>query len=93
MAVRWEGQHVLWQQTDGPLSGSWQQSLVPLTARLSGSLLEFGQNAFPGEVHIDTISVRPVPAPSALPLVALGGLAALRRSRRRTTDSEHRTLM
>ena len=83
LAVRWEGQHVLWQQIDGPLSGSWQQFVVPLTASFSGSLLEFGQNAFPGEVHIDTISVIAVPGPCTAGLLAFAAAAsAARRSRR-----------
>ncbi|MBX3404761.1 MAG: PEP-CTERM sorting domain-containing protein [Phycisphaeraceae bacterium] len=80
--VRWEGQFVFNQLVGGEQLLDWTRFTVPLHSNFSGSLLEFGQSVFPDEWHIDTISVRQVPAPSALPLLALGGAAALRRRRR-----------
>ncbi len=81
VAVRWEGQPVL--SVRGTLQGaSWTQFTLPLHANLTGSFLEFGQDAFPLEWHIDDISVVPVPTPSAAPLLLMGGAFALRRKRR-----------
>ncbi len=81
VTVRWEGQPVL--SVRGTLQGaSWTQFTLPLHANLTGSFLEFGQDAFPLEWHIDDISVIPVPAPSAAPLLLMGGAVALRRRRR-----------
>lgn len=80
--VRWEGQVVFQQFVIDSPSNDWARFTVPVTSNFVGSNLEFGQAFFPGEFHIDSISVRQVPAPSALPLMALGGLAAVRRGRR-----------
>ncbi len=81
LTVRWEGQSVL--VVPGTIQGApWTQFTLPLHANITGSFLEFGQNAFPGEFHIDTVSVVPVPAPSAAPLLLLGSAVALRRKRR-----------
>ncbi|MBX3405091.1 MAG: hypothetical protein KF699_16910, partial [Phycisphaeraceae bacterium] len=75
--VRWEGQFVFNELVGGtPEILDWTHFTVPLHSNFSGSLLEFGQNLFPGEWHIDTISVRQVPAPSAAPMLALGGVVA-----------------
>jgi hypothetical protein len=80
--VRWEGQGVSAFQLSGPNSINWTQYTFPIHSNITGSLLQFGQAAFPGEIHIDDISVVPVPAPSAAPLVLLGSAIALRRRRR-----------
>ncbi|MBX3402742.1 MAG: hypothetical protein KF699_04930 [Phycisphaeraceae bacterium] len=81
--VRWEGQFVFNELVGGtPEILDWTRFTVPLHSNFSGSLLEFGQNLFPGEWHIDTISVRQVPAPSAAPMLALGGVVAFRRRQR-----------
>ncbi|MBX3407800.1 MAG: PEP-CTERM sorting domain-containing protein [Phycisphaeraceae bacterium] len=82
LIVRWEGQVAQAIPIGAGQHDDWSRFSVPLTAQFGGSLLEFGQAVFPGEIHIDTISVRQVPAPSAMPLLALGGLAAFRRRRR-----------
>ena len=82
LRIRWEGQFVASPLIGGPEGPTWTRYSYLLNSNFSGSLLEFGQAAFPGEVHIDTISVRQVPAPSALALLALGGTVALRRRRR-----------
>ena len=80
VTVRWEGQPVLHVQ--GTLDAApWTHFMFPLHSNITGSFLEFGQNAFPGEFHIDDISVTPVPAPSAAPLLLLGSAVALRRRR------------
>ncbi len=82
VTVRWEGQPVLFVQGTGP-GKIWTHFTLPLHANITGSFLEFGQNAFPGEFHIDTISVVAVPTPSAAAvLVMAGGAAAMRRRRR-----------
>jgi uncharacterized protein (TIGR03382 family) len=81
LTVRWEGaaifnQGIFFQDTD------WHRFTFPLHANITGSFLEFGQNVFPFEWHIDDISVVPIPAPSAAPLLLLGSAVALRRRRR-----------
>ncbi|MBX3407970.1 MAG: hypothetical protein KF869_14530 [Phycisphaeraceae bacterium] len=82
LAVRWEGEYVYFTPSQLPSTSSWYLFTVPLHAEFSGSFLEFGQNYFPLEFHVDDIVVRQVPTPSALPLLALGGLVAFRRCRR-----------
>jgi uncharacterized protein (TIGR03382 family) len=80
LTVRWEGQFAL--SMPGPFQAlPWTQYTIPLHANITGSFLEFGQAVFPGEWHIDDISVVPVPAPSAAPLLLLGSAVALRRRR------------
>ncbi len=80
--VRWEGQTVYerfpLQLPDGV---NWHRLSIPLHANISGSFLEFGQMAYPGEWQIDDISVM-TPAPSAAALLLMGGAIALRRRRR-----------
>jgi len=79
--VRWEGQSIL--VIPGTLQPiAWSQYTVPLHASITGSFLEFGQTAFPGEFHIDDIFVVPVPTPSAAPLLLMGGAVAHSRRRR-----------
>lgn len=82
LTVRWEGQPVLF--VPGTAQGApWTQFTVPLHANITGSFLEFGQNVFPGEWHVDDISVVPVPAPSAAAVLVLAcGAVAVRRRRR-----------
>lgn len=80
--IRWEGQVISQELVFLPDNTNWFLFTIPLSAQFSGSLLEFGQSTFPNVFHIDDIAVRPVPAPSAMPLFALGGLAVFRRSRR-----------
>ncbi len=81
VTVRWEGQPVLHiPATFQPVP--WTRYSVPLHANITGSFLEFGQAVFPGEFHIDDISVVPIPTPSAAPLLLLGSAVALRRRRR-----------
>lgn len=82
ISIRWEGQFVAAEFVGGPDGANWTHYSVPLTASFAGSFLEFGQASFPGEIHIDSISVRQVPVPSAVPLMALGGVVAFRRTRR-----------
>ena len=60
VTVRWEGQPVLFVQGTGP-GEIWTHFTLPLHANITGSFLEFGQNAFPLEWHIDDISVVPIP--------------------------------
>jgi len=81
-AVRWEGNYVFLEILGGPETLAWHQFTIPLHANINGSFLEFGQAFFPGEFHIDTISVVPVPTPSAAPLLLMGGAVAMRRRRR-----------
>lgn len=81
LTVRWEGQPVLFVQGTGP-GEIWTHFTLPLHANITGAFLEFGQNAFPLEWHIDTISVVPVPAPSAAAVLVMGGVVAMRRRRR-----------
>ncbi|MBX3404600.1 MAG: hypothetical protein KF699_14405, partial [Phycisphaeraceae bacterium] len=57
LVVRWEGQPVFHPQVGGVGQQGWTYYSTILTSNFSGSLLEFGQNVFPGEIHIDTISV------------------------------------
>ncbi len=80
--VRWEGEFVYSQATQLPDGLNWHRLTLPLHSDFNGSLLEFGQDIFPAEYHIDDISVVPVPAPGAAPLLLIGGAVALRRSRR-----------
>lgn len=83
LRVRWEGE-VVWDHTSSlPDSTSWHYFSVPLHATFTGSLLEFGQMTFPGEFHIDDISVVAVPAPGAAAVLVLGGVVAIGRRRRR----------
>ncbi|MBX3404897.1 MAG: hypothetical protein KF699_15915 [Phycisphaeraceae bacterium] len=79
--VRWEAQTVFDQFVLLPDNTSWHQFSIPLASNFSGSFLEFGQMTFPNEFHIDSISVRQVPSPSAVPLFAIGGLIVFRRRR------------
>ena len=55
---------------------------MPLHSNISGSSLEFGQNDFPGEFHIDDISVVIVPGPGGAAIFAAAGIFAMRRGRR-----------
>ncbi len=82
LTVRWEGEFIGGVQLSGPDALIWNRYTFPIHADITGSFLEFGQNAFPGEIHIDDISVVPIPAPSAAPLLLLGSAIALRRRRR-----------
>jgi len=84
LAVRWEGQFLAGVQLSGPDALIWNRYAFPIHADITGSLLEFGQSAFPGEIHIDDISVVPVPAPGAAAVLVMGGAVALRRGRRDT---------
>ncbi len=79
--VRWEGADVF-NQGIFHQDTNWHHYTFPLHANITGSFLEFGQMTFPLEWHIDDISVTPVPAPSAAPLLLLGSVVALRRRRR-----------
>ncbi|MBX3405867.1 MAG: hypothetical protein KF869_03795 [Phycisphaeraceae bacterium] len=81
LTIRWEGVVVANPLIGGPDGVNWTMFTIPLTSNFSGSFLEFGQTAFPGELHIDTISVRQVPAPSAISILAVGGFVVLRRRR------------
>jgi len=80
--VRWEGQLVY----DPFLSNldymELKRHTVLLHSNITCSLLEFGQSYFPQEYHVDDISVVPIPAPSAAPLLLLGSAVTLRRRRR-----------
>jgi len=80
--IRWEGQTIydnfLLQLPDGD---NWHRLSFPLHSNITGSLLEFGQQEFPIEWHIDDISVQ-VPAPGAATVLVMGGAVALRRGRR-----------
>ncbi len=81
--VRWEGQVVFAEFVAGEGPIPWTRFIVPLHANITGSFLEFGQTTFPGEFHIDTISVVPIPSPcAAAVMVMAGGVAAMRRRRR-----------
>lgn len=81
LTVRWEGQLAI--SVPGPFQPlPWTRFSVPVHSNITGSFLEFGQTVFPGEWNIDDISVVPVPAPSAAPLLLLGSAVALRRRRR-----------
>ncbi len=77
--VRWEGQSVFTQFVP---QVPWTRFSLPLHSNITGSFLQFGQSAFPGEYHIDDISVVQVPAPSPAALLGVAGLLALRRKRR-----------
>lgn len=81
--VRWEGAPVFDELFQLPNATDWHQFTFPLHANITGSLLEFGQRAFPLEYHIDDISVAAVPAPGAAAVLALGGAAAVMQRRRR----------
>ena len=79
--VRWEG-HIVHDHFMGNLDYfEWKRFTVPLHSNITGSLLEFGQDYFPQEYHIDDISVVAVPAPGAAALLVMGGVVALRRRR------------
>jgi len=80
--VRWEGQVAFGQTVLLPNDTDWFRFTVLLHSNINGSFIEFGQMSFPGEFHIDDISVVPVPAPSAAPLLLIGAAAAMRRRRR-----------
>jgi hypothetical protein len=83
LTVRWEGQPVLFVPASfEPMP--WSRFSVPVHANITGSFLEFGQSAFPGEFQIDDISVVPVPAPSAAAVLLLGSVVAFRRRRHRS---------
>jgi hypothetical protein len=81
--VRWEGETIFNPTLMLPDGTNWHRLTFPIHANITGSFLEFGQQTFPLEWHIDDISVVPVPAPSAAPLLLLGSVVALRRRRRR----------
>ncbi len=82
--IRWEGAFVYSQSTLLPDGINWHRLTIPLHSNFDGSLLEFGQDIFPAEYHIDDISVVPVPAPSAAAVLVMAGIAsAVRRRRRR----------
>lgn len=79
--VRWEG-HIVHDHFMGNLDYfEWKRFTVPLHSNITGSLLEFGQDYFPQEYHIDDISVVAVPAPGSAALLVIGGAVALRRRR------------
>ncbi len=80
--VRWEGTPVFAQFFALPTANEWYQFTVPLHSNITGSFLEFGQQAFPGAWLLDDVSVVQVPAPSAAALLGMAGLVALRRRRR-----------
>ena len=80
--IRWEGQIVFNEPVNNPNHPQWRHFTLPLHANITGSFLEFGQSFFPGEFHIDDISVVQVPAPSAAPLLGMAGVVAMRRRRR-----------
>ncbi len=82
LLIRWEGATVFNQLMDNPDFLTWRHFTLPLHANITGSFLEFGQSYFPGEFHIDDISVVQVPAPGAGGLLGMAGLLALRRRRR-----------
>ncbi len=79
--IRWEGQSIFDQFIAGSDIQAWRLFTFPLHSNITGSFLEFGQDFFPGEFHLDDISVVAVPAPSAAPLLLLGSSVALRRRR------------
>jgi len=81
--IRWEGSLVYSQSTMLPDGSNWHRLSLPLHSNFSGSLLEFGQDIFPAEYHLDDVSVVPAPAPSAAALLLTGGAAAALRRRRR----------
>jgi len=81
--VRWEGQLVFNQFISNLDFMEWKYITVPLHSNITGSLLEFGQDYFPAEFHIDDISVVQVPAPSAAAVLVMGGAVAAMRRRRR----------
>lgn len=78
--VRYEGQQVFGQTFSLPAL-VWTQFTVPLHSNITGSFLQFGQMDFPGEWHIDDISVVQVPAPSAAAVLGIGAVVAMRRRR------------
>jgi len=80
--VRWEGQTVFNHITALPDGANWHQFTVPLHANITGSLLEFGQMDFPGEFHIDDISVVQVPGPGGAVVFAAAGVIVMGRRRR-----------
>ncbi len=83
LRIRWEGQPVFTQSILLPDSTNWYPFTLPLHSSINGSLLEFGQNVFPGVFHLDDVSVRPVPAPGGAAVLLIGGAAAAVRRRRR----------
>jgi hypothetical protein len=82
ITVRWEDQVVLHQQFGAIQALPWTEFTVPLHANFTGSFLEFGQANFPGEYHIDDISVVPVPAPGVATILLVGSAFTMRRRRR-----------
>jgi uncharacterized protein (TIGR03382 family) len=80
--VRWEGEVIFHSTAALPDGTNWHPFTVQLHANINGSFIEFGQQYFPGYVYLDDISVVPVPAPSAAPLLLLSGVVALTRRRR-----------
>ncbi len=80
--VKWEGAVVWGQFMSGSNYFEWRNITVSLHSNITGSLLEFGQDYFPGEFHLDDVSVIPVPAPSAAAVLLMGGAAAAMRRRR-----------
>ncbi len=81
--VRFEGQVVLSTSSRLPDGVNWYPFTVPLHADISGSFIEFGQQAFPAYYYLDDVRVVPVPSPSAAPVLVMGGAAAAMRRRRR----------
>ncbi len=80
--VRFEGQVVLSTSSRLPDGVNWYPFAVPLHANISGSFIEFGQQAFPAYYYLDDVRVVPVPAPSAAAVLLMGGAAAAGRRRR-----------
>ncbi|MBX3402297.1 MAG: hypothetical protein KF699_02685 [Phycisphaeraceae bacterium] len=83
--VRWEGQVINFGYPGIlPDNTNWWPFTVPLRAIITGSYLEIGQNDFPGEFHLDDVSVVVVPGPGAgtVLLAAAAGVFATQRRRR-----------
>ncbi len=79
LLVYWEGNEELNLTPVGTELENWVEITHPLQATMNGSELRFGGYDGPLVFDLDDISVTLVPEPATAALLALGGLALLRR--------------